>query len=221
MKLAVSPYDAPAYAHQYGPFGKLFKEFQNPIEHGLAGCDALILWGGKDIHPSFYKQKSHVKNQTRDTEPISTRDLEEWHLMHEAKRLKIPIIGICRGAQFLCVFAGGKLIQDVNYHRCGHEVITWDAKQYHAPAEHHQMMDLDGVANFRILAWSPPRSVYYENDKGPVTRSINVDPEVVYFPKVKGFAIQPHPEWGPIGTEFNNWLMEQIETVCFKEKENV
>ena len=215
MRLAVSPYEAPSLSHQYGPFGKMFNSFTNPVDDGINGCDALILWGGRDIHPSFYGQKPHIRNQINYGEPVSQRDIEEWHLMHEEKKYGIPIIGICRGAQFLCVFAGGKLIQDVTHHRCGHEIITWDGKTLHAPAEHHQMMNIEGVKEFRMLGWTEPKSSYYEDEFGKVTRSINVDPEVVYFPRIKGFAIQPHPEWGPVGTEFNNWLTQQMETILF------
>lgn len=216
MKLAVSPWGN-TDGH-IGPFSKIFTEKYNPVlatTKGLKGADALLLWGGKDIHPSFYGEKSHYKNQTRDVSPVDTRDLIEWHLMREAYDLGIPIIGVCRGAQFICAFAGGKLIQDVTNHNCSHEIRTYNGLSIYAPADHHQMMHVDGV-NYELLAWADARSTHYSGPEGEIVREIKVDPEVVLFPDVNGFAIQPHPEWGPMGTEFNNWLLEEINFRLFK-----
>ena len=209
MKLAFSPY---GHTGAIAPFNRLFQTSFNPcLQDSLDGADALILWGGTDVHPSFYKEKAHRKTQTSHLSDIPIRDQVEWHLMREAYKRGLPIIGVCRGAQFLCVFAGGSLIQDVTNHNTGHDITTHAGKTYYAPADHHQMMLVDGVADYQLLAWSEKRSTHYENgDEQAIQLQQTVDPEVVYFPKVKGFAIQPHPEWGPTGTEFNNWIVEEL-----------
>lgn len=212
MRAAYSPYGNNGDA---GPFKNIFDVFYNPlVDNNLQEADALILWGGTDIHPKFYKEKAHPKNQSPGF--VSARDEIEWHLMREAYRMNIPIIGVCRGAQFLCAFAGGSLIQDVTNHYVGHEVQTYDGHVFYAPGDHHQMMNPDGT-EYELLAWSKEKkSVWYQNGEGKeASRLLEEEPEVIWFPEVKGFAIQPHPEWGPMGTEFNNWLVNEISTRIF------
>ena len=125
LTLAYSPFNAPGPAPIF-PFDAVYEEKFNAVEKGsLEGADALLLWGGTDIHPTFYNQPYHSTTERSGSgDQPSLRDMTEWHLMHEAKKLNIPIIGVCRGAQFLCVFAGGSLIQDVKGHYHAHTIKT-------------------------------------------------------------------------------------------------
>lgn len=219
LLLGMSPFGSHGGTYYYSrskmyPFDNIFDAYKDPTEYGLDGCDALLLWGGTDIHSSFYKQKRHPLNQQSHNEPME-RDIVEWHLMREAYDKKIPIIGICRGAQFLCVFAGGSLYQHVYGHSSAHEITTYDNEKINAPADHHQMMDLDGVEH-ELLAWSSKSrsDVYEKEEKGRSMPGKHLElgePEVVYFPKVKGLAIQPHPEWSNASDHpFNLWIMKEI-----------
>ena len=63
--------------------------------------DVLILSGGNDILSD--KKTSKIRNQI------------EINLIKKALKLKIPILGICRGAQLLNLFFGGK-IKKINSH---------------------------------------------------------------------------------------------------------
>jgi len=105
----------------------------------LAG---LILGGGADIDPTRYKEKlistyreeSHDKRrrnshflffvfiwlfrkllslefttQREDKE----RDKLEFHILSQAIEKKVPILGICRGAQLINVYFGGSLHQEI------------------------------------------------------------------------------------------------------------
>ena len=67
--------------------------------------EPLRLWGGVDIDSSLYGEPRHPKTQI----PDKKRDREELEKIKTAIRLKVPIIGVCRGAQLLCVYHGGKL----------------------------------------------------------------------------------------------------------------
>src|SRR5574343_471523 len=66
----------------------------------LEGTDALVVWGGEDIHPALYNDVN--THSSVYTDGPSTRDTYEWALMKEAIKRDIPIIGVCRGAQRLC-----------------------------------------------------------------------------------------------------------------------
>lgn len=198
------------------PFYDTFDNYVNlSRENKLEECDAIVLWGGEDIHPSFYKQKAHHKNQADGYYP-STRDLLEWHLMRMAYEEKIPIIGVCRGAQILCCFAGGSLYQHVTGHEAGHELETYDDLTFNrVAANHHQMMNLDNT-KYELLAWCDMKSQLYEGEekgvdkRGDHLQALEGDPEVVYFPDVLGLACQPHPEWEAQDSAFNKWLNNEI-----------
>jgi len=73
----------------------------------LDGLDGLIITGGKDIDPARYGEAPHPKTD----EPRRDRDTWEFALLAEAMRRRIPVLGICRGAQVLNVALGGTLHQ--------------------------------------------------------------------------------------------------------------
>lgn len=64
----------------------------------------IILTGGEDISEALY-------NNTN--EKISVREVIEKKLLEIAVRRKIPVLGICRGMQFINVFFKGKLIKNI------------------------------------------------------------------------------------------------------------
>lgn len=207
------------------PFDEVFTYSKDCKAEGFEGIDAFLLWGGTDIHPSFYGQKHHHFNHA----PVlpSDRDVWEWGAMRYCKAKGIPIIGVCRGAQFLCAFAGGKLIQHVTGHGNDHLVVCKDGEMFNVTSSHHQMLDVTGTSH-ELLAWTyQPRSTLYygEENETPehLQRSINnksfQEPEIVYFPKVKGLAIQGHPEWAEVNSRFvaktndmiiSNLLIEKV-----------
>ena len=158
----------------------------------LTTKDILLLHGGEDISPSLYNHP--VSEYTGATKRPSRRDSIEWSMLQRAIELGIPIVGICRGAQMLCAAAGGYLIQHVDNHSGDHIVETSEGDDVVTNSCHHQMMypfDVD----HELLMWTK-----YKRSGRHITgfeESINVpcEPEAVFFPKIKGFAPQWHPEW--------------------------
>ncbi len=68
----------------------------------------IILSGGNNINPKRYNSSK------KDTEISDERDLTEEKLLDFALRKKIPVLGICRGSQFINIYFGGNLIQSIN-----------------------------------------------------------------------------------------------------------
>lgn len=198
-----------------GPFGALFnKSVDLKNVDSLKGIDAVLLWGGEDISPMLYAEERYINS---GPEWPSSRDLFELELCREAHKAGKPIIGVCRGAQFICVFAGGKLIQHVSGHSTGHMINTYDKQRFHVTSSHHQMLYPFDVQH-EMLATSEDKlsSVYkgIPNEKEFKEGELP-EPEVVYFPEVNGFAIQCHPEWHLMAHPFNVWAMDQIKLNCF------
>lgn len=169
----------------------------------------LIVWGGADINPRLYNHP-----QSRTTYPGDTRDAVEWSLMKSAVQLGIPIIGVCRGAQMLCALAGGFLIQDTRGHHGHHQITTHEGERLRVNSIHHQM--LAGLENVQheMLAWStePLSKGHYiwKDDQVYTPPEGFVEPEFVYFPRVKGFAIQWHPEMMSAETPATTFVLNEI-----------
>lgn len=89
-------------------------------------CDALLLTGGHDVSPALYGEK-----------PIEAcggccpgRDVMEKKLLALALERDMPVLGICRGIQFLNAVLGGTLYQDL-------------PQQKPSDLEHHQKPPYD------------------------------------------------------------------------------
>lgn len=183
-----------ALYHDFYPFNEmgLFDiciSTQNP-EHLQKG-DVLVIWGGQDIHPSYYGKKASPQSQAYPMP--SRRDQTEWALIQRAKELNLLIIGVCRGAQMLCAAAGGYLMQHITGHAGPHHTIaTNDGRSFVVNSLHHQMMVPDNTEHELLAVSSTLRSKEYWDEHKKVDH--NQEPELVWFPKIRGFAIQWHPE---------------------------
>jgi putative glutamine amidotransferase len=74
----------------------------------LDGVDGLVLTGGEDMDPAWYRTDPHPKANP----PSRERDLFELALFAAARQREQPILGICRGIQVVNVARGGTLWQD-------------------------------------------------------------------------------------------------------------
>lgn len=69
--------------------------------------DGLIITGGTDVDPARYGERPHPRTDP----PRPERDAWEFALLDATDRLRLPTLGICRGAQLMTVWAGGRLQQ--------------------------------------------------------------------------------------------------------------
>jgi putative glutamine amidotransferase len=73
----------------------------------LDGLDGLVITGGADVDPGAYGDDPHPHTDT----PAGDRDAWEFALLAGALERRMPVLGICRGAQVLNVALGGTLHQ--------------------------------------------------------------------------------------------------------------
>ena len=184
-------------------------------EHG----DVLLLHGGADISPTLYNSQPSARG-CKMVDP-SQRDLKEVSFVNRAIQNNVPIIGICRGAQLLCAMNGGQLFQHVESHDGTDHIIhtTSSDKKVIANSIHHQMMRLKGVTH-QLLAWTIKRSNVHEvgpDDDKVEEWEVRLEPEVVWFPQVKGLGIQGHPEMVSKATSFYKYCLNTIEEYVCKE----
>ena len=80
--------------------------------NSLLQCDGLLMPCGVDIEPARYGQETDEKCGKIDL----ARDAAEWWMLEAFLPTGKPILGICRGCQFLNVYLGGTLHQHIEGH---------------------------------------------------------------------------------------------------------
>lgn len=71
--------------------------------------DGLLITGGQDVNPALYGAERHPKTDEGST----LLDRMEQILLEKMLEQDKPVLGICRGIQFLNVYFGGTLYQDI------------------------------------------------------------------------------------------------------------
>ncbi len=67
----------------------------------VSDADFVIFAGGSDVDPQLYGQKMHHKTYIN-----TKRDEEEMDIYQQCLEEGIPMVGVCRGAQFGWVMRG-------------------------------------------------------------------------------------------------------------------
>lgn len=156
-------------------------------------ADIVCFTGGEDVDPEFYGEEP-----IPETYFNTRRDKLEAGIFGECLGLKKPMIGICRGSQFLNVMNDGKLWQDVNNHaiRGTHEITDMRSGEIKSgmTSTHHQQMIAGPNAEVIALANLSTRKVNMEKvvERDPPELD---DVEVVWYPDSLCLCFQPHPEF--------------------------
>jgi gamma-glutamyl-gamma-aminobutyrate hydrolase PuuD len=164
----------------------------------LQGVDLLLFSGGTDVDPNLYQHRNVASSP-----PDKVRDARETLFYKVARQMSIPMVGVCRGSQFLCVMNGGWLVQDVDNHANGenHDVFLHDGSIINTNSTHHQLsippaerdvVVLGGTKN-RITRWR------YDTTWKAHFRIAEVEPEIIYYQRAKCLGFQFHPEYYPTG----------------------
>lgn len=197
---------------------KMFNSRGWAISRVLEDADLYVFTGGADITPELYGQKN-VKSYTS-----ASRDAKEVEFYNTLKGFRAPMVGICRGGQFLNVMNGGTMWQDVNNHTALHKMIIVEGhddegtileegREILVTSTHHQMMrpDIDG----EILGVAVNQATFKTDDVGTVKEGDgkfdSVDVEVVYYPETSSLCFQPHPEYAWAPKECTDFFFELLE----------
>lgn len=104
---------------------------QYPDWKSFDTCAGIVFSGGEDVHPSFYKKPEYI-DYCYPEDVSYTRDEIEWKMMEKVNQRGIPVLGICRGLQFINVFYGGTLIPDLaTWGKFNHSKLPDGADRYH------------------------------------------------------------------------------------------
>lgn len=173
----------------------------------LASADFVMLTGGEDVSPVIYDDIPHPSTYTN-----LERDKREVTILDKAIKLKKPIVGICRGAQFICAnHPKGRLIQHQENPTFRHNVRTYDGQIIEVTSTHHQAQFPFNIPkqDYKILAWTVALSKFHQNGK---QEEMNppVECEVVWYPRLNALGIQPHPELMTKDTRDLRWFQDLL-----------
>lgn len=174
----------------------LFKNLLNMEVVGeLESADLVCFTGGEDVSPFLYGDYQH--DQTWNS---PERDAYEGRIYSYCREHGIPMVGICRGGQFLNVMSGGRMYQHVTGHTQSHYLVDKETgHEVYVSSTHHQMM-LPGK-NGIIIAESYDVDSHRQWYDGHVPQDDFSDEgiEVVFYPDTKCLCFQPHPEFASYG----------------------
>jgi len=161
---------------------------------GLGDADFLLFTGGEDVSPELYGEKPLPR-----TNSSAYRDEREKKIYEEALRAKIPMVGICRGGQFLNVMNGGKMWQHVNNH-CGNHKMTIllekPPRRIEVTSTHHQMM-IPNEPKALVLAAAglATTKIAFGTEIAVGNPADDSDAEVIWYDETMCLCFQPHPEF--------------------------
>ena len=100
-------------------------------------CDGFLFTGGQDVTPELYG----MRDATGTIVPSPERDRLETLLLEKALEADKAVLGICRGLQFINVFLGGTLWQDLPSQHPS-DIVHRQGKPYGVPT-HKVLLDGD------------------------------------------------------------------------------
>ena len=167
----------------------------------LEEADGMILPGSVcDINPVLWGEENTHCSGVNDV-----LDAGQKAMLDKAIELGIPVIGMCRGVQFINVYFGGSLIQHLSsfmahrhyspdrYHRVIFEEGSFLQELYGKDelmvnSRHHQAVGRIGKGLKRIARWEPSPSEHPQSDWEPVTT------EALQHETLPIIGLQWHPE---------------------------
>lgn len=176
----------------------------------LENSDIVVFTGGADVNPVLYNHPKHPATCFSEA-----RDKVDKDIYEQAAKLKRPMLGICRGAQFLCVMAGGSLIQDQNNSYSTHPIKTFARKTIMVRSDHHQAQFPWPLTKgtWDLLGWTEntlDKHIGWRSGNGfrdivigygkswasnPFQTTDLPEVEDVYYRNINALAVQGHPEW--------------------------
>lgn len=169
-------------------------------------ADLVIFVGGDDVNPLLYGEKAHP-NTVFDP----ARDAQDIELFDYCYKNGIPMLGVCRGAQFGHAMLGGKLYQHVDNHNGSHNM--WDIRNNKHIANissvHHQMCIENVEGGMTILGDCYKSRERWLNDQDKDDEVGHRDIEAFFYRDACFIGVQGHPEYSGYSL-YTKWCLDLI-----------
>lgn len=170
-------------------------------------AELAVFTGGSDVSPDLYGEPNFASHNYPE------RDEVEKRKFIYLKELDVPLVGICRGGQFLNVMNGGSMYQHVEEHAIHgtHPIMDVESGEtIEVTSTHHQMMRPNLNTEYDLIGYATlggEKNYWFNNQV--VTNKDGIDFEVLYYPESKSLCFQPHPEYGVKSCE--NYFFKVLE----------
>jgi putative glutamine amidotransferase len=163
------------------------------VDDVVSRLDGVVISGGADVDPTFYGEAP--EDGLGSIEP--DRDAWELAVIQSALRQRVPLLGICRGAQLMNVAFGGTLVQHVGRDEgAGHPRFEEDRS-----IAAHPIMTVPGSLAASLYGPTAQVNSLHHQTLGRVgdglVASGHADDGVIETVEVPGcavFGVQWHPE---------------------------
>ena len=193
-----------------------FLENVEDLERIAGLCDGFLLTGGHDVAPELYNETPLQDNVCC----CRKRDEMELFILRSAIENDKPVLGICRGIQFINACLGGSLYQDLPVQRPT-ATEHHQTPPYDVPV--HEVSIIEDSSLFLLLG-SKTLSVnsYHHQaikDKAECLKTMAVSEdgliEAVEMPGKKFvWALQWHPEFSYLKDENSRRIFEEYVRRC-------
>lgn len=203
---------------------------QGELVDSVEKADIVLFTGGQDINPNLYGQSAHPYTSYSDS-----RDKMEIRAMNLALSQNKLIWGTCRGAQLMCAYNGGSLVQHVQHPSMHNMIMDWNKKQYSVTSCHHQMLNVTGMNSAAVIGYAKQLSPIHQDSKKDIgvhmmkkyddDCSFIAEPEIVFFNRMNqcmyqehststGLCVQGHPEWMDVSSPTITMLRGLLDMWC-------
>jgi putative glutamine amidotransferase len=197
--------------------------------------DGILFIGGPDLDPKTYNEKPKISYQLQKDiignkyhrhlclAPNIKIDLIELHMYQLAKKMGLPILGICRGLQLINVAEGGKLYQEIDEISVNHFISNNQITNYHSIKinNNSRCFQIMGVDNYFTSSIHHQAISKLGSDLIASATAEDGSIEIVEHknPKKFIFGIQGHPELTRKNlSKFDNIFLKFVE--CAKNIKN-
>ena len=160
-------------------------------------CDGFLFTGGHDVCPDLYNEiplEGLIVSCRK-------RDVMESIVLEKAIEKDKPVLGICRGIQFINAFLGGTLYQDLPTQHPS-EISHRQAAPYDRPSHNVSIVKGSPLHDALALESLPVNSCHHQavKDVAPGFKVVATAPDGVIeaiegFPQYNILAVQWHPEY--------------------------
>lgn len=178
-------------------------EDESLVDEYLEQVDGVLLIGGNDVTPFYYKAEAHFELEAIDMK----RDRWELAFFHRAREVGKPILGICRGMHLINVALGGNLNQHLpdNEKLLRHRSEDLENNPSFHSISNHAGSFMDEIYGKRLIVNSMHHQGISRLAKGLRAVSWSEDGiiEAVEHEKEPIWAVQYHPEFPNHNPEFS------------------
>jgi len=191
----------PGYLEAIQTFGAIpiifpFTKDKEEIDELTSLCDGFLFTGGHDVNPKLYNEEAY-----KNVECCTKRDEMESYVLENAIKQDKPVLGICRGLQFINVFLGGSLYQDLDIFHPS-KINHHQSPPYDEGAHSVSLIKETPLYNCLLQERIEVNSYHHQaikqlsNDLEQMAVSIDGLVEAFFMPEKKFlWAVQWHPEF--------------------------